>query len=317
MESPAFGGESQRPELDRNNLESLFTFAVAEQHRLKKIVAEEQLPEAIDFLVEKLERFVSQNFDQLPELVIHARDVSSSLPYRSEGPDILTVRSEQLPLDSTDVKVFGAHVIRAVFYKFYRGKENDDLRMYVDTGRDPVNMPGGVFTPLLSIGVDKAEIRLAANDADEQFEATMNHVHQVLAEYSEDVRDIANILIKTLNNHAFTPARKLRDCSPMLAEIARRTGSPPHVIDVLLDVICIKLDLASPQNISVSQHHLPYPEYPRRAYVLKGPAHFAAVVPHLELVGETDYKELELCFLDESEVPTEVPVRYITDMRKQ
>lgn len=315
MEMPEFSGEYHRPELDRNNPDSLFLFAKEEQRRLRKIVNEEQFPAAVDFLVEKLERFITQNFDELPELTIRARDIRRTNMISKREPGTFIIRSGVLPLDAIDEEVFGSHTVTGALYKFYRG-DDDDLRMYVSGVDMPIDMPGGIYTPLLSIGVEDADIRLMTHEAAEQFEEVMAYINDSLAEYDQPIKDLVTVLTTTLNNPNQTITRKLHNSSPIVAEIERRITPASHIIDALLTVIFVKLDLLSPQNISASQYHLPFTEYPKPAYTRKGAAVFSGVTPQLELIGETDNKELGLFFLDGSQRAIKIPVRYITDMRK-
>ncbi len=311
MEMPDSPEWMHRPELDRTRPARLFTYAQMKQQWLKDRVHETQLPDAIDHLADELEQYVTGAFTSLPELTIVSQDVHYTREISGRGSRH-SIESGPLPFEG-DAALFGEHALRATLFGFHQGTDHD-LRVYVSNDDEVRQFMGGIYTPLLSVGVEGSEIRLAEVSTAEQLDERGAYVREQLAEYGTVTSELVRELLKALNEPDLTAIRKLHNTSHVIAEIARHTETSQQFVDALIDIIFLKLGLNVPHDIQTSSHRVVITERPVTSYKAKqGPTHFTGVIPQLGLIGETANRGLGLFFLkDESAV--QIPVQYITSM---
>ncbi len=311
MESPDSPEWMQRPELDENRPARLFTYARDKQRWLRGRVNEHQLPDAIDHLVDELEHFVTSNFDSLPELTITSQDIHYTRGIEGHGSRY-AIESGALPFEG-DAALFGEHALRATLFGFHQGTAHD-VRVYASTGDKARHFMGGIYTPLLSIGVEDSEIRLAEFSTAEQLEERGAYIKEQLSAYDSSVGLSFRELLQKLNEPQVTNIRRLHNTSLTIAEIARHTETTPQFVDAVIDIIFLKLGLNVPHDIQTSSHRVVITERPVTSYkAQQGPTLFQGVIPQLGLIGESANRGLGLFFMN-NERAVQIPVQYITSM---
>lgn len=291
----------------------VFDYARLKQRWINERVNEHQRAEAIEQLAEELEYHITESFDTLPELTITARDVSytKNIEYHT---DKITVELAPLPLEG-DAEIFGEHALQGRLFGFHQGSEGD-LRVYLSTGDAPRQLMGGVYTPLLSVSIDSAEIRLSEEDTTKQQYELKRYIAEQAQEYDQDTRTRIAVLYSLIEEKTGGPVVTLRSCSPVLADIARDKEVTQQVVDALLEMICLNLHLDGPHTIHASSYRevitvRPIPSYKAQP----GPVQFENVIPEVGLIGETASRGMGLFFIH-NEAAVQIPVQYITSMYK-
>jgi len=301
----------QRPELDQYSRSSIFMYAYNKQQWLRERVNEHQLPDAIDHLVNELEQYVTSNFETLPDVSVLSQDIQHTKEITGSGTYIV-IENEALPFTG-DASLFGEHSIAATFFGFHRGRDND-LRVYVSQGNDVRLFMGGIYTPLLSVGLEGSKISLAESRHAEQLEERGMYVKERLGDYTEPMSALVNQLIKELNNASVNNIHRLHNSSQIVADIARQDGVTPQFIDAVLDIIFLKLEMNIPHDIQASAHRVVITERPIPSYkAQRGPTVFEGIIPQLGLIGESASRGIGLFFIN-NENNVQIPVQYITSM---
>lgn len=315
MENPERLGPSAQPELDYNKPARMFTYAREKQQWLRKEwKSERQLSSAIDDLADELERYVSNKFDTLPELTIVSRDIQHTKEITGRG-DHRIIESGPLPFDNDAAVAFGEHALRATLFGFHRGQENSDLRVYASTNSDDTRQfMGGIYTPLLSIGVEGSDIKLASFHTSEQIGERSKYIKEQLKEYDESVATLVDDLLKNIENSEYTEVRKLHIASDIAGELARHSELSQQFIDAVVDLIFFELDLNAPHDIHASLHRVVKNKQTVPSYKpIPQPTHFKSVVPQLGFIGESLNRGLGLFFI-KNDQPVQIPVQYITNI---
>ena len=202
METSGSGEWIKRPEYDHNNPAMVFDYARLKQRWINERVNEHQRAEAIEQLAEELEYHITESFDTLPELTITARDVSytKNIEYHT---DKITVELAPLPLEG-DAEIFGEHALQGRLFGFHQGSEGD-LRVYLSTGDAPRQLMGGIYTPLLSVSIDSAEIRLSEEDTTKQQYELKRYIAEQAQEYDQDTRTRIAVLYSLIEEKTGGP----------------------------------------------------------------------------------------------------------------
>lgn len=308
MEHPGSYERQPKPELDRKRPEQLFTYGQAKQRYLRSIVNTERLPDAIDGLVEELEGFVTTAFGgNLPTVIVESQDVFHT---RAIGYDEqrVVIAVEPLPFEG-DAELFNEHNLQGVLYGFHRGQHND-LRAYISPPESPLQFMGGVWTPLLSVGMEGSTIQLIETIKAEKTEELVTYIMDRLDACSEEVQEAIREIVKTINNTELTSVNRLQNISHPVAKIAQNSEISPQFVDSVMELITLRLRITEPLDIQTTAYRAVISEQPS-SYKAHGAATFMGVVPQLGLIGETRNKGLGLFFINEDR-PVQIPVQYIT-----
>lgn len=317
MVEPEFS-DKQSPELNKNDPGSLFADAKELEQQIRMRVREPDRAIAIDGLVRRLKEFVDGVFEErLPEITVEGSDISYMPSVSEIGGGEYRVRTAMLPLRG-DAQLYGEHILEGTFHSFHRGAKND-LRIYLSRAAEPLVTPGGLITPLYSIGLQTSRVTLTSNKQDEQLKVPFSYINEHLLEYGEQALKDVESLKDILNRTELTVKDRLLASSAIVAKIEKRTkpSKPsPQFIDALLEIICLKLEIQSPQDLIVKQRRVFFTDHMTPAYKLEGPATLVGVSPQLALIGGFDDRMLGLHFLDKEERTIHVPVRDIVAIKK-
>lgn len=308
MEFSEAGEYRRRPELNPKQPSQLFSYAKEMQRYLKERVSEHQLPESIDYVVEDLENVISQ-FPSLPELTIVSRDVYETTRLIQSKDGVYIIKTGPKPLDG-DAALYGEHSFIGTLYGFHRGV-NNDLRAYVSKNETQQMLMGGIYTPLLSVGIEDSEIELTNISAQEQLDERGHYVSTLLSEYDDVVSDYMRQIIEVLNSTHDPIVARLQHVSPLLVQAAQHKETSQQFVDAVTDIIMLKLGLNVPQDIHTRQHRVVITEKPIPSYKLEELGMFTNITPQLGLLGESAKRELGLFFLQD-ERAIQVPVKNIT-----
>lgn len=303
-----------RPELKNFQQSELFMYAKAKQAWLKDRVSERHLPEAIDQLIEELESTISHTYEgNLPEVTGTALDVSRTALVSNLVNGRYIIDIEPLPLIDDDA-LFKEHTLQGTLRGFHRGDSND-LRMYMVPQKDHEvhNLMGGIYERYYSVGMEDAEISFESDKVVSLLDEKGKYITSQLSQYAPYVAEGVTKLLTAINTHHTNEA--LRESSLVITHIAKDPDIPLKFIDALMDVVTIKLQLDTPQDIRASSHRIVLSERPTSAYKANGAGEFFDVVPQLGLLGESANRSLGLFFLYDQH-PVQIPVHYITSIRK-
>lgn len=314
MEYPEPAERKQRPELDRTRPARLFSYAKEKQEWVRSVVNDKQhLPEAIDHLIEELELFRIEMFEgESPLLTVVARDVYYTPTIGSNGYRHV-IENEPLPMVG-DADIYKEHTLQGELFGFHKGI-NNELRVYMSLGDKERRFMGGIYTPLLSIGLDHANIELVKYSSSEKLQELSEHIDAQLSSYDKDTAIYAKGIIDILNTENMPAVKKLHAVSPIVPEIARNADVSPQFVDALIDIICLKLELYIPHDIQTLSHRVIMTERPIQSYKAGGPALFEDIVPQMGLSGESANRWLGLFFIKD-EKAVQIPVQYITNIYK-
>jgi len=301
----------QRPELDRSKPAKLFEYA-REKQRWAEQLSERQRIEAVDYLANELERYVTETFDSLPELTITTSDVHYTKAIHGQGSRH-AIETGPLPLDG-DAQLLGEHEMKGILFGFHRGDEHD-LRAYVSMGDEPQYFMGGIYTPLLSVGVEKSSIHLTQYTVAEELEKLATYIDEQLVTSDEHLREPAHNFMDILRDTKKSPTKKLHEGSVFLTEITKDTLVMPRFVDALLEMAKLELQLDEPQDIQTQLHRVVISQSPISAYKpVPGQTSFSNIdTIQLGMIGETSNKSLGIFFIN-NEQAVQIPVQYITSI---
>ena len=316
MENPDFGEELSRLDIDKVPPERLFDWARQKQQYKRDRVSDEELPEAIEHVVDMLEGYISRNFDLLPEVTVFTRDAFYGDLENIEFDAVSRkIKVKPLPYVGVDA-LTGEHEIRGRLFGFHRGEMND-LRMYVDTYMEPIATMGGQFSPLISVGVEKSKIQLAEQDQSQRIESIKKEISQKLAEIgSDDLNGLFLLFEQKLNEPQANTLKRLKGASQVVLEMLS-FGASKHqtLLDDFYDLIRVKLNLLVPYTIDTTSYRVVMTRKPIASYKPAGPERFIGVVPEIEAFGESVNRSLGLLFMY-GDQPVQVPIQNITDLRR-
>lgn|GEM_PF-2535300 len=298
-----------KPELDQYRPDGLFDYARDKQRWLRARVSQAYLPLAIDDLANELERYMTHAFETAPELAIVTRDA-----YRTRrvlGQHVLAhlIESEPLPLEG-DAELYGEHTLHATLYGFYRDTEQSTLRVYVSDSSEARQLPGGVYTPLISVGVEGSDIQFAEASAEEKIRDLKARLYEQLEEWTPASGELIRDFLAVIDQSNKTKVHILHEVSPLITQLTNQKEISLHVIDTLTEIIKLTLRLDTPQDIEVSLYRKVLATSPPAYKLQKGPEVFRGVVPQLGLVGESERQSLGLFFLKD-ETAFQVPAQFV------
>lgn len=311
MEHSEQNERGPRPEFDRNDPSGLFVYARDKARYLRFIVSTHELPAAIEHLADELEGHMSMVFETLPSVTIESNDVYYTKDIRPLGEG-RTIDVGPLPFTG-DAELLKIHAITGHLYGFHMGDQGD-IRAHVSLNERAYKMMGGVYTPLLSVGVETSDIKLTQTIAASELERIGNEIKMLLEQHSKATSADVLELLQLASAPESATAKKLHNISPVIARIARQPDASPQLIDALFEYIRYRLRLSLPHGISATSYREvittdPIPAYRPR----KEPKHFVDVVPELGLIGESANRSLGLLFISD-EKAVQIPVQYITSI---
>jgi len=312
METPEGNGSHRRPELERENPAKLFPYAQSKERWYRERVSASQLPDAMEHLKDELNAYIVDAFETMPNVRATSRDVIATTSIIEPKPGSYLIEARQPEFEGDD-KFLGEYTVEGTLYGFHCGVDST-LRVYVTSDNSSKTLQGGVYIPLVSLGVGSSELQLTAYPSQERIDEIGERVAEQLGEYSSEVHETVATLLDTLNMHTIPVASRLQKSSPMVIELLRYGGVKQGVIDDLFDIIKLKLSLDVPQEIEVSGHRL----VPLRRYVTSydpgGSARFSGIVPDLGIIGETANPTVGLLFLHNNHT-VQIPVQSLTSIK--
>ncbi len=310
MELPEPSERKPRPELDRARPARLFAYAQEKQRWLRASLHEQRLPDEIDHLIDELELYRLEAFQGESALInVTAQDITYTRRIDGNGSRF-SIETAPLPKDD-ERQIFG---MQGELYRFHRGSAND-VRAYMSVGEQEREMPGGIFVPLLSVGVEDAEIEFVKYSTSEKIYSLTEAIAHQLPGLERSVDDAVFHIVAALNDEKLVAVKKLHLISPLVQEIAKVPAVTTQFLDTLLDMITLKMELYDPHTIQTSSHRVVMTEQPVRSYHAQGAGFFQDVVPQLGISGETVNRWLGLFFIHD-EKTVQVPVHYITTIHK-
>lgn len=304
---------ARRPEFDHDYPAKIFEYAKLKLAWIHDRVNQAQWPEAVDHLAEELEYHVTDAFDRLPDITVTAEDVMYTKRIDIQA-DKIFVQVAPVPLEG-DAALYGEHTIQGRLFGFYCDPDGE-LRVYVSIGDLPRQLPGGIYTPLLSVSLEDAEIRLSEVSVAEKRDELKTYIAEQSHGYSQETRTLITVLYDIVDQKQCGVILSLQSCSPLIADIARQKEVSPQTVDALLELVNLSLDLGGMHTIQASSYRevitvRPIPSYKAQA----GPVEFTNVSPELGLIGETASRGLGLFFIH-NDSAVQIPVQYITKMFK-
>ncbi|HWT39940.1 MAG TPA: hypothetical protein VN081_01530 [Dongiaceae bacterium] len=307
-----FAPREPKPEFDRRQPASLFTYARQKQQWLRDNVNPHTLPEAVGYLANELEGFVTSTFEgKTPEVIVTAAEVMYTKAISGTG-SFHTIESDLLPFTG-DASVLGAHTLKGQLFGFYQDEESHDLRAYITSPEEPYRYRGGMYWPLYSVAVDSAEIKLAEASTTSILNDIEADIQRRLVPYSDEIKRPVLKIMSLLKSKEMS-TKKLHDAMSHIVEIVGHPEVSQQVVDSLLEMMRLELRFDSPHTIHADIYRTPI----SRGYIpQKGPKIFEGVMAIPDLIGETMQKYLALSFTYEEnheQIPVQIPVQYITSI---
>lgn len=291
-------------------------------------------PSVVEHLANMLENYISTHFQgELPELIIEAKDVFRTadvepLP-QNNNPDhkksplsrVIDITPLSEPREGEE-SLLNFQTIHGRLFGFHRGEVND-LRLYVDEGRPPHHLMGGIYTPLLSIGLTDSNIQLARQTLTDRYESLGRSIVDALEVIGDDeIEDDVNQLMQQLERKNLSTTKRLQESAPLLLHILSifdpLDAKSQHLIDDLYDMVKLKLDLYSPQEIEVAFHRQVMTKGLVRSHKPVYGTHTFASVTDVQfgLIGESERLSLGLLFIHDTK-HIELPVESVVRLNKE
>ena len=290
-----------KPQFNSAHPETIFMFGAEKQRWLRRRVSQKDLPAAIGHLANDLDRYMVSAFDDMPELELRSDDIISTQAI-SGGIDRGHNIMSELLVKSGDAELFGEHALRAFYYGFHKGHENYDLRVYVSTvDQMPINLPGGVYKPLLSVGVEGSYIELASEANRKQLRALQGSILRQTSDIQDpELGSAVDTLLHILNTARGSSLEKLQKCSPLIAAVEGDQKASAQLTDLLLEYTKKSLRLDAPQLVKT----------------LVDPTTFEGVTPELGMVGEPDARTLAVMFMMNDRA-VQIPAQHISIIEQE
>ena len=258
-----------KPQFNSAHPETIFMFGAEKQRWLRRRVSQKDLPAAIGHLANDLDRYMVSAFDDMPELELRSDDIIST---------------------------------QAISGGIDRGHENYDLRVYVSTvDQMPINLPGGVYKPLLSVGVEGSYIELASEANRKQLRALQGSILRQTSDIQDpELGSAVDTLLHILNTARGSSLEKLQKCSPLIAAVEGDQKASAQLTDLLLEYTKKSLRLDAPQLVKT----------------LVDPTTFEGVTPELGMVGEPDARTLAVMFMMNDRA-VQIPAQHISIIEQE
>lgn len=315
MTSPEFGGIQPRPEFDHEKPTDLFSYALAKWKRNENIKPVKELGEAQEYLVLELNEFLDQKFGRLPEerpdVTVYSETVYHTQQYNNPITGVDVFESGELPLEG-DNSILGKHYLHGSVHSFFISPTQNDLRLYISNPSEPVLLDGGIYTPLLSVPVDGADIEFSAYTIEQKLKTLDDYIYKTSVEQSEEVRELTGIWKSLMEAPNETTIKKLQNSSYVMGEIAKYDPAKSELVPALLERMTLQFDLELPHAIKTKTYRIRV----RMGYTQAGPEHFENVTPNISLMGESVVrKKLGLTFQHDKGL-IEIPVEDIEAIYK-
>lgn len=311
MEYSESNERGARPEFNRQDPGQIFTYARDKARYLRYIVSERDRPAAIDHLADELEEHARGMFETLPSVTVVSDDVYYMKEMKSEGLG-QSVVIEPLPFTG-DAEVLKMHTIIGHLYGFHQG-ERGDIRAYISGNEGIRKTMGGIYIPLLSVGVETSDIKLTETVIENELERIGQEIKRLIKGHDKDVVNEVLEVLGQANDTLISTTKKLHNLSPVMASIGRRPETSAQLIDTLLEYIKYRLKLSMPHIINATAYREVITKRPTPAYVPhKEPKQFFDVITELGLIGESANRSLGLLFINDDKA-VQIPVQYITSM---
>jgi hypothetical protein len=295
----------------------LFAYAKNREQQLRAKLAH-QLTGAVEILAINLEDYVMQHFEGMPDVIGESQDVYYTKGIERRASGNIVIDQGPLPLHGEgEIAAFEQHPIQGKLYGFHRGTHNE-LRAYVSNGDEPQRFMGGVYTPLLSVGVERSSLQFVEYSLEEKTDYIDDHLKTM----DQRIVDTTNELLLILPNSKMTMVKKLHDISPLFKEIVSSKNVTPQFVDALIEVVKYKLRLDLPHDLSTDFHRVVISGPPTNAHKrITEKTSFTRVTPEIGIAGESMSPWLGVFFIQDNidekgPVNIQIPVEYITSIYK-
>lgn len=311
MEFSEAGEWKHKPELEHIRPEEIFKYALESQHWIRDRVHERERLTAFEYLAEQLDTYTQEHFDPSTEFTVSSNDVYHTGALNHMGPGTYLLRADSVPLEGIEELTHEA-TFTGYLHGFHVG-DRDDIRFYIDTGVKPYKTMGGIFQPLLSVGVEKATITFKNESEQAQLRERGEYIRDQLHshEYSQEVQRSIATLLSLLDITDIAASTKLRESEAYILVLS--TQVEQSLIDAIFDIMSIKLGFTVPQDISVTSY---------RSIVSKNsfipqnrPREFTRVMAKLGFAGETIRPILAVNFFKDDEW-IRANVQHVTSITK-
>lgn len=292
---------------------ALFEFAKNKQLELRAKLGQ-PLAREIGILADTLDEYMTHHFDTPPEVIGESRDIYETIEIHEKESSTTVEHTMRKILNYGEISSFEQHSIKGKLFGFHRGLHNE-LRAYVDDGRAAQKLAGGVYQPLLSLGLEHSDLQFVETSVEQNTDFIDSH----LDEMDERVVETSHAILEALANSQLTVTEKLRNMSPLFTELAINKQVNAQFIDALLEIVKYKLRLDLPYTITTSMHRVIISQPPTFAHL---PVHsettFEHVSAELGIAGETKRPWLGIFFIEnadsQDEANIQIPVDYITSI---
>lgn len=316
MVNPESSDNANRKELHATKPGKLFEFIRSKERELRdKLNQPLPLANEIDLLADTLEEYIADNFETMPEVIGESRDIYDTTRM-DDIADVTTIEHTMRPITGNDdISAFEQLPVRGKLFGFHRGSHNE-LRAYVDTGQTPQKLMGGVYKPLVSLGLEYSDLKFI----DASLEENTSFIDTELAEMNEDVAEVTYSLLENLSNSRLTMAEKLHHISPLFTDLATNKEVTSQFVDALIEIVKFKFRLDLPHTITTDMHRVVISGPPTNAHRrVTTETAFDHVSTELGLGGETMRPWLGMFFIQDAEnegesVNIQIPVDYITSI---
>lgn len=301
-----------RPEYDRHQPSRLFLYGREKARYLRAIVSENGLPEAIENLADELDAHITHTFDTMPLVTVEGDDISYTQNILPQG-DSKVLEIGVLPLVG-DAEVTGSHTITGYLYGFHMGSKHD-IRAYVSVNDEPRKLMGGIYTPLLSVGMESptTEISLTETVVETELERIGKEINLHLNTMPRLVKLEVRKLLEVASSREDSAVKKLHAVGPIITQVARLDGVTPQLIEALFEYTKYRLGLFIPHDITTTLHREKLPTVKYSFKPIREHRVFENITPTFELIGESNNKSLGLVLISDDKW-VQVPVEYITSM---
>lgn len=320
METPESGNELYRSSLSEIKHGQLFEWARQRYIHLKESnqPTDRQLPDSVGHIADTLNRHLKENFALLhdrdsasldihfPDVVAVTKDAYRTGSVDRLGPLSQLVSIEPVPFGPVE-DIVGEHTIAGSLVKFHVGEINKDLRMYIQDG-ETIDTMGGIFRPMISVGVEGSDIKFVEQTASERIEELGISIKSKLAKINDDkINGHFLVFMYAANEQHVSNLRRLQESAKSLLVMSGRinVNEYQHLIDDLCEYLSIKLNLQMSHEIESNGHRIIMPRTiapkgsKQRDYkIVSRYEEFIGVKPQVELIGIESNRTVALTFQD-------------------
>ncbi len=306
------------PELSQVAPEQLFAWVQADIAKHRRIYGADQarFGEYVSQRAYDLEQYLTSHFAALPEVSIETFDATRTVQLTNPGIGVYVLRAAQMAAEEAEGAPYAGVAVQGRLFGFYKGAMGD-FRMYIeDASRNQQQLPGGLYTPLVSVAVEGSRIEYVLTPEQERaaFQARVDeHIAQI-ADYQrrELVQGLYHGLLNRLDASSQPPATRLKNVSHAIAKITGAgIAEDEPLMNVLLDMVHANLGLVAPQTIEAAQYRL---LIGASGYKAETAARFEGVTPALGFFGDMRHRSFGLLFFNAQEQGIQIPAESVTHL---